>query len=112
MKRFEIQAAQGDLLLIRIDDLPIDVVPVQPVEGEHTLSFSETGHRHVVPAVGVHCFRMHDDDMRLYLDVSEVTTLRHLRPHDTHAPISIQPGKYEVRRQREWTPAGWRRAAD
>lgn len=112
-KEFNRFCAQGDLLLMRVDEIPADAVPAQPADGQFALSHSETGHAHVIPAVGVHCFRAaDDDDMRLYLDVSEVVTLRHLRPHDTHAPISIQPGKYEVRRQREWTPEGWRRAAD
>jgi hypothetical protein len=36
----------------------------------------------------------------------------HLRSYDMHAPITIKPGIYELRRQREYTPEGWRRVAD
>jgi hypothetical protein len=38
--------------------------------------------------------------------------VEHLRSFDTHESISIGPGNYEIRRQRENAPEGWRRAAD
>lgn len=47
-----------------------------------------------------------------YLRVSGETTLEHLRDFDTHEPLSLPPGNYEVRRQREYTPEGWRQVAD
>jgi hypothetical protein len=52
-----------------------------------------------------------------YLEVIKATDatevlLRHLRQQDTHETLKIAPGIYEVRRQREYTPEGWRRAAD
>lgn len=58
-----------------------------------------------------------EDPLLAYLRVIESTEqvetlLRHLRQHHTHGPIVIGPGKYELRRQREYTPEGWRRVAD
>ena len=36
----------------------------------------------------------------------------HLRGFDTHETVHLSPGLYEIRRQREYTPEGYRRAAD
>ena len=36
----------------------------------------------------------------------------HLRAHDTHETLRLLQGYWEVRRQREWTPEGWRRVED
>ena len=52
-----------------------------------------------------------------YLEVIKATDetetlLRHLRDHDTHKTIAIPAGVFEVRRQREHTPEGWRRVED
>ena len=38
--------------------------------------------------------------------------LEHLRTFDTHETLAIPPGVYELRRQREAVPEGWRRAQD
>jgi len=38
--------------------------------------------------------------------------LQHLRGHDTHEQLDLPRGIWEVRRQREWTPEGERRALD
>jgi hypothetical protein len=43
---------------------------------------------------------------------SEPAELEHLRSFNTHESLVIAPGIYEVRRQKEYTPEGWRRAAD
>ena len=39
-------------------------------------------------------------------------TLEHERSFDTHETIEFSPGTYRIRRQREHTPEGYRRAAD
>ena len=49
---------------------------------------------------------------KAWIKVNRPTVLEHQRPHDTHAPIKFAKGVYEVRRQREYTPEGWRRVAD
>ena len=38
--------------------------------------------------------------------------LEHLREFDKHEPILFEPGVYHVRRQREYTPEGFRRVED
>lgn len=117
MKTFQNRAAQGDLYLRRINNLPAGLVRSKPVNGEYILAFSETHHHHSLadrPNVRVYDT---EDPLLSYLEVIEATDatetlLRHLRGHDTHETISISPGIYELRRQREYTPAGWVRAAD
>lgn len=110
-------AAQGDLLLRRIDRLPDGVKPMATEKGAFVVAHSETGHNHVIdkrPGVTVYTG---EDPMVSYLEVIEATEktealLRHLRGHDTHETVIIPPGTYELRRQREYTPEGWRRVED
>ena len=116
-RTFKTQAAQGDLLLRRVTALPAGVKSAPTVDGTFIVAHSETGHNHVIDA-RPHV-RVYDteDPLLSYLEVIEATDatetlLRHLRGHDTHETISISPGVYELRRQREYTPEGWRRAAD
>lgn len=116
MKTFSKTAAQGDVCFIRRETLPAGLIEVKPVNGAIVVTHSETGHDHVMvldrapePAV-----RMFADDNPLiaWLQVNRPTALEHKRSHDTHAPILFQPGVYEVRRQREYTPEGFRRVED
>lgn len=114
MEIFENQCAQGDLFVRRIDALPEGLAALPAEDGQYILGHSETGHHHVVEArPDIRAFQSANDPFVLYLVVSnEPVALTHLRGFDTHKPIHITPGNYEVRRQREWTPEGWRRAAD
>ena len=48
MKKFDNIAAQGDMLLIRIDALPKDAKPALAENGAFILTHSETGHHHIV----------------------------------------------------------------
>lgn len=117
MKTFKNQAAQGDLLIRRIDKLPAGVKPVQAVQGRFIVAHSETGHHHVIAERPGITWHAGDDPMVSYLQVIEATEqtealLEHLRGHDTHETLSIPPGVYELRRQREHAPEGWRRVED
>lgn len=113
MKSFDKVAAQGDMMLIRIDQLPDDAKPEAAVNGRFVLTHSETGHDHVVMERPTVKFFSAMDEFRSYLIVEEEpAVLEHLRPTDTHEPLEIKPGIYEVRRQREYSPQGWQRAAD
>lgn len=117
MRTFNNQAAQGDLLIRRIDVVPANAVAMQSENGRFIVAHSETGHHHVIAErPGVQVFTT-DDPLVSYLQVVEATEqaealLEHLRSFDTHEAISIPPGNYELRRQREYTPEGWRRVAD
>jgi len=111
MKTFGKQAAQGDLLVRRIKDIPEGLAPMVP-EGEvYVVGHSETGHHHVLPRKDVHCFQS-NDPLVSYVVVEGNVELRHLRAFDTHEALGIGPGNYEIRRQREHTPEGWRRVQD
>lgn len=117
MKTFEKMAAQGDFIIRRIEKIPADVVAVKPVDGVIVVAHSETGHNHVMEATHVKAFDVKTegnnvDIYRMFLSVDQSTPIEHLRSFDTHSPIMVAPGNYEVRRQREYTPQGFRRAAD
>lgn len=114
MRSFQNVAAQGDMMLIRIDELPSNVVPVKSENGRFILTHSETSHHHVVKErPDVRMFNDAMDIFRSFLVVENTPVmLEHLRATDTHEPLEIKPGVYEVRRQREYSPAGWQRAAD
>lgn len=116
MKTFINACAQGDVHFTRRDSLPTNVKPVDPINGQIVVTHSETGHNHVMvldraetPAVQMFSG---DDPLIAWLQVNRPTALEHLRPHDTHEPIMFEPGVYEVRRQREYTPEGFRRVED
>jgi hypothetical protein len=114
---FNNQAAQGDLLIRRIDKLPANVRPMNAERGQYIVAHSETGHHHVIAErPGVEVFTS-DDPMVSYLQVIEATDatealLEHLRSFDTHKTIAIPAGVYELRRQRENAPEGWRQVQD
>ena len=117
MKTFTNQAAQGDLLIKRIDSIPSDAKPIKADKGQFIVAHSETGHNHVIaerPNVSMYTT---GDPMVSYLQVVEScdeveTIIEHLRNFDTHESIKIPNGNYEIRRQREYTPEGWRQIAD
>lgn len=118
MKTFQKMAAQGDVCFVRRDKLPSGLVPMAAVDGRIIVTHSETGHDHVMVldrAVDTPAVRMYSDatnPLIAWLEVNRPTALEHMRPHDTHAPILFGPGIYEVRRQREYTPEGFRRVED
>jgi hypothetical protein len=117
MKTFENSAAQGDLMIRRIEGLPAGAKKLASEKGLHVVAHSETGHNHVIadrPGVSLYTT---GDPMISYLEVIEATDatetlLEHLRSFDTHETIKIPPGVFEIRRQREYTPEGWRRVED
>jgi len=117
MKTFINQAAQGDLLIRRIESLPEGIELIKPEKGVHVVAHSETGHNHVIEARPNVSLYTTNDPMISYLEVIEATdeaetVIKHLRSFDTHESIKINPGIYEIRRQREYTPEGWRRVED
>lgn len=117
MKTFKNTCAQGDVIFRRVDALPAGLKEAKPTNGCLVITHSETGHDHVMvldrdenePAA-----RMYTGDNPLiaWLEVNRPTTLKHLRSFDTHKPIQFSSGYYEIRRQREHTPEGFRRVED
>ena len=116
MKTFKSACAQGDVLIRKIDELPAGLKPVSQQNGEVIVTHSETGHHHVMvldrgPEPNVRMWTG-DNPLMAWLEVSRPTSLDHKRPHDTHESIMFDPGVYEIRRQREHTPDGWRQVQD
>lgn len=114
MKTFNRIAAQGDVLIVRLDEMP-DLSNCQevPAEGNHLIvTHSETGHHHVLERDAAQMFDNKDNELESFLVLHRQTALTHLRDYDTHAPIQLDPGQYRVIRQREYTAEGFRRAQD
>lgn len=116
MKKFTKIAAQGDVLMRVVRQLPKSARRMEPVNGVHIVAHSETGHHHVVEASQANYFTS-GDPLRAYLEViAPSAEFRHLREYDTHQTLSIKApakGRYvEIIRQREITPDGWRQIMD
>lgn len=102
-------SAQGDLNIFVCDRIP-EGLERSDSKGDHVIAHSETGHNHVVSSVSVDLYS--EDEFVSYLDVKEDSNVVHLRSFDTHKTITLPPGQYRITRQREYTPEGFRRAAD
>jgi hypothetical protein len=117
MNKFNKCSAQGDLYIRKIDVLPSNLKLVKAEKGNLILAHSETGHHHIVaerPNIKLYAS---ENPLVSYLEVIEATdaaetVIEHLRSFDTHAPIGLDSGIYEIRNAREYTPEGWRRVAD
>ena len=114
MKTFKTLAAQGDTLYRRVDSLPNGLTVRPKTEtGEVSTAHSETGHNHLFRnGNGVEVFDVPGNSLVCYLRLESEAVLEHARSFDTHESILFSPGLYEVRRQRESTPEGWRRVED
>ena len=118
MRTFNTICAQGDVLIRRVEEIPANATPATAENGQVVVTHSESGHSHVmlldreVGVPSVEMFSATDNPLLAWIKVNRPTSLDHLRPHDTHESIMFQPGIYEVRRQREYAPEGWRRVED
>lgn len=102
-------AAQGEVYLKRLNSLPVPRgwTELKAECGRVVIGHSETGHHHVVPDGDVMVYEKptESEGMRiLRMIVKNTTKLEHLRDFDTHAPIPLDPGHYEVRIGRELDP--------
>ncbi len=108
MITFKNQCAQGDVVFLRVKELPGNAKATT----NKVVAHSETGHHHMFSKdSGVTMYEV-GDPMICYLRVESASLLEHHRPFDTHESISFSPGIYEMRRQREYTPEGLRRVED
>ena len=90
------QARQGDVFIVRISGKAKGAV-VPPEHGRLILARGEaTGHHHSVPAqAGTLTL---DEGNVMYLTIEELTAVE----HQEHSPITLEPGTYQVTRQREY----------
>ena len=112
MKRFKLTGAQGDLLLIKTDKVPKGLKELSQLDsqGNYIVAHSETGHHHTVSAKAVKVWIA--TQMLMYMEVKKAVELKHHRAFDRHDTLIVPPGMWEIRRQREYTPEGWRRVED
>lgn len=115
MERF----SQGELTFSKLpDDADMTGATFADVsaDGRWVIGHSETGHHHVMDRASVKVVeREAPIGVRiLRLIVAEPTACEHLRSFDTHAPVNLTPGKWEVRTAREYDPLAKiaRRVAD
>lgn len=103
---------QGDIMIRRVDTIPASAKKADPVDGVHILAHSETGHHHVIESRAAEKFIDNANSFIAWLKVADDAVIEHLRSFDTHESISLAPGLYEVRRQREYIMDGWQPAQD
>ena len=102
---------QGDVYLVRADgEIPSGVQPVPREHGRIVLAYGEvTGHAHVITDADAELFATTADAADRWLRVGpQGATLT----HDEHAPITLAPGLYRTRIQREYSPEAIRNVAD
>ena len=94
---------QGDVLIRRVDSLPSNRKKIKREMGLVILAHGEvTGHHHSLADEQVDLFETASEAGVTYLEVREaMATLT----HQEHAPITLEPGKYRVSIQKEYTPA-------
>lgn len=103
-------AAQGDVMFMRVDALPSGLRSES--KNRVIVAHSETGHHHVCESPGAELFSDPNDPFTCYLQLAEQADVKHLRPYDTHETISLPAGAWKIRRQREYTPKGYRMVQD
>lgn len=95
---------QGDVLVVRSKTItiPKEAKAVPPDQGRTILAYGEvTGHAHALPGTKTKLFRADDNVLTAYLHVEQPAKL----VHDEHRGITLQPGRYRVIQQRQWTMA-------
>lgn len=106
------QYRQGDILIVRIGELPEGVRPLPRDRGRIVLAYGEaTGHAHAIADPGADLLAGSTDtnvEERFLQIVSASVTLA----HEEHAPITLPRGSYRVVRQREYTPDAVRPVED
>lgn len=123
MKQVTKVSAQGDVLLFRVEQIPVDAVAVAAENNQLIVTHSETGHHHAVQAQrGIELFQHPSNPLIGWLRVTkeaQYADVVHHRPWDTHETQRLlyqdnPQGEviFEIRRQRERSPEGWRRVQD
>lgn len=105
-----IQYRQGDVLLVSVDEVPAAVKEVARDRGRVVLAYGEaTGHAHTIAEESATLVSAEQAE-ELYLLVNGEAPVALV--HEEHGTVMVEPGSYEVRRQREYAPEENRRVAD
>lgn len=95
---------QGDILLIPVSTIPEGLAEVPRVHGQIVLAEGEaTGHLHAIesPEATFLAADLAEIEGRFLAVEAEVDLT-----HPEHDTVTLPPGNYEVRRQREYVDAG------
>ncbi len=106
--------AQGDMLIIPVSSVPANAKAATAEGGSYVLAHSETGHHHVIDRAKAEVYEAADDAFVAYVrTLGDGAEIVHKRDFHTHETISLAPNQtFEIRRQREYVPEGFRRAQD
>lgn len=103
---------QGDVLLIPVSEIPSQAKAIESRGGRVVLAEGEsTGHAHTVET-GVATLYSTAESADRWLRVHQQAGSVALLTHQEHTPITLPPGDYAVRRQREYSPAEIRHVVD
>lgn len=110
-------AFQGDVMFRRVNSLPPGAVAAEPRKGGTIVALSETHHHHIATGGSHSYFTMPNDPMRAFIVAKGPVTITHHRSTDTHEVMKLLGDGHgevvwEIGRQREYTPEGWRRVED
>ena len=93
------QFYQGDVGIKELRQLPPEAIKQKPLKGPLVLELGEsTGHSHQI-ADPVEKVNLYLEGTRRFLEVCYAVPLTH-EEHDT---IVLEPGIYEITRQRQWS---------
>ena len=102
---------QGDVLIIATDEtVPAEATLVPRDDGRVVLAYGEvTGHAHALLDRRVELFALSDAEFedRFLVIAAEAALV-----HEEHDTITLPPGTYRVRRQREYAPEAPVQVAD
>jgi hypothetical protein len=103
---------QGDVLIEQVSRIPQNAIRQQREPGNRVvLAYGEaTGHHHSIETadIDVADWWKSPDGKFQYLALQKDTDVK----HQEHKSITLPPGNYRVRRQREYTPEAIRNVAD
>lgn len=106
--------AQGDIMIIPIKAIPATAKAALAEHGHYIIAHSETGHHHVIEKARAEVYEAANDSFVAFIrTLGDGADIKHNRSFDTHETIHLEANKtYEVRRQREYVPEGFRKATD
>ena len=90
------QLQHGDVLLKRIDKLPLGIKPVHRQNGSLVIMDGEaTGHKHTITENSAKLWELNGE---MYLEVTEPVTIQ----HQEHKPLPIPSGIYQIGQVKEY----------
>lgn len=104
---FKSRAAQGEVNIIAVSEIPTGLTRVLPEKGSFIISHSESGHNHLIDEAGVTLMERTKnvpEGMRILYAIVECTTILRQSAATPHEQIKIEPGMYAFKISREFDP--------